>query len=196
LEAARHYGVKKVIYPSSAAVYGIAEAPTREDFPISPQNAYGMSKEMAEIAFRRWDTIYGVSSVCFRIFNGYGPRAAKSGVVGVFLEKKLKGEPIGILGDGGAERDFIYVSDIVDAFLLSTNTEGSGLYNLGSGVTRTVKELATLIGGPIDYGPAREGEPPVILADISSVQRDLGWRPTVSLEQGITNVLDSLGLEN
>jgi UDP-glucose 4-epimerase len=190
LEAARYHNVTKVIYPSSAAVYGTAEWPTSEEHPINPGNPYGFSKWLGELAINHWHQVFGVPSISYRIFNGYGPRAETSGVVGAFLKRRRAEQPIGILGDGSALRDFIYVSDIVDAFLLGAESDVAGrVYNIASGSPRSVKELAELMGCEIEYGPAREGEPPVICGDISKIMTDLGWKPSVSLEDGIKSLL-------
>ncbi len=190
LEAARHGGKAKVIYPSSAAVYGVAQWPTREDHPVDTSHPYGFSKWMGEQAVLHWHRTFGVPGIVFRIFNGYGPRDLSPGVVGRFLKCRHAGEPIRILGDGSARRDFIYVGDIVDAFILGAESDKSGeIYNLASGSTRTVRELAELIGCAIEYGPARPGEPEVICADIAKIKHDLSWEPKVSLETGIAAAL-------
>lgn len=193
LEAARYHGINKIINLSSAAVYGIPDNwPTPEDCSKRPINAYGLSKLMAEQALVHWQQVYGVDSLSFRIFNGYGPRAIHNDVIGVFMSKKLAGEPITITGDGSACRDFIYIDDIVSALLKGAESRHTGkAYNLASGTPRTVKELAELIGGEIEYIPARPGEPPVLCADISQIRTELGWEPKITLEEGVEKLLES-----
>ncbi|KIL97785.1 UDP-glucose 4-epimerase [Paramagnetospirillum magnetotacticum MS-1] len=186
LEAARHHKVRKVINASSAAVYGIAAAPTAEDHPINPVNPYGLTKWMAEEACAHWSKVFGVATLSFRIFNCYGPRATASGPIGFFLKKAAAGEALTVTGDGTQERDFIHVSDVVAAFLAGAASEkSSAAYNLGSGRPETVNRLAELVGGAITYIPARPGEPKVILADTTRIRAELGWEPKVSLAAGI-----------
>jgi UDP-glucose 4-epimerase len=191
LEAARVNGMKKFVYPSSAAVYGTAAWPTREDHPIAYGNLYGMTKWMGEVVVGNWHRFLGVPSLSFRVFNGYGPRMTPAGgVVGAFLKRLVERKPVVILGDGGAQRDFVYITDIVEAFVRGAESDRTGeIYNLASGKTRTVKELATLLGCAIEYGPPRAGEPPVICADVSKIRDHLGWEAKVGLEEGVAALL-------
>ncbi len=186
LEAARHHKIAKVINASSAAVYGIATAPTAEDHPIAPVNPYGLTKWMAEEACAHWSKVFGVATISFRIFNCYGPRATASGPVGFFLKKAAAGEAITVTGDGTQERDFIHVADVVSAFLAGAASDRSGVaYNLGSGRPETINHLAELVGGPIQYVAPRPGEPKVILADTTRIRAELGWEPRITLADGI-----------
>jgi len=196
LEAARHRKNIRVIYPSSAAVYGTAVPPTREDHPINPGNPYGLSKWLGEEACHHWHKVFGVPTLSFRIFNCYGPRGLTGGPVVFFAQKRLKGEPLTLTGDGSAQRDFIYVADVIDAFIAGAESDRAGeSYNLGTGIPETVRRLAELVGGEIVCIPARP-EPPVILADISKIRRELGWAPRVTLAEGIKRVLDDMGLSS
>ncbi len=189
LEAARAHAIKKVVYPSSAAVYGTAVPPTREDHPINPDNPYALTKWMGEEVCRHWSKVFGVGTVSFRVFNGYGPRSAISGPVGFFLKRKKAGEPLTVTGDGSQTRDFIYVSDIVDALIAGALSDRSGeVYNLATGKPESVKHLAELVGGDIAFIPPRP-EPPVILADVSKLKTELGWEPKVSLAEGIARMV-------
>lgn len=186
LEAARHHKVGTVINASSAAVYGIAQAPTAEDHPIAPVNPYGLTKWMAEEACVHWSKVFGVATISFRIFNCYGPRATASGPVGFFLKKAAAGEALTVTGDGTQERDFIHVTDVVSAFLAGAASDRSGTaYNLGSGTPETVNRLAELVGGAITYIASRPGEPKVILADTTRIRTELGWEPRITLADGI-----------
>lgn len=194
LEAARAHKIAKLIYPSSAAVYGTAAPPTREDHPINPGNPYGLSKWLGEEACQHWHKVFGVPSLSFRIFNCYGPRAYTSGPVGLFVQKRKNGEHLTLTGDGSAQRDFIHVSDVVDAMIAGAESNYAGeAYNLGTGVPETVLRLAKLVGGDIAFLPPRP-EPPVILADVSKIRSHLNWRPKVSLADGILTVLAEAGL--
>lgn len=189
LEAARAHGVKKVVYPSSAAVYGTATPPTREDHPINPDNPYALTKWMGEEVCHHWSKVFGVGTVSFRIFNGYGPRSAVSGPVGFFLKRKKEGLPLTVTGDGTQTRDFIHVDDIVDALIAGALSDRSGeVYNLATGKPQSVLELARAVGGEISFIPPRN-EPPVILADVSKLKSELGWEPKVSLAEGIARMV-------
>jgi UDP-glucose 4-epimerase len=192
LEAARVQSMKRVINPSSAAVYGTAEWPTREDHPKNPVSPYGLTKWMAELAAQHWSRVFDVPTVSFRIFNGYGPRAYRNGVVSVFLDKCLAGETVTLSGDGNQKRDFIYISDIIDAFVNGAHhAEDGAVYNLGSGQPRTLNDLVKAMGLSVEYGPSNPGEPEVICADISKIKADLGWSAKVSLEEGIAKTLET-----
>lgn len=195
LEAARFHSMKRVVNPSSAAVYGTATWPTREDHPKNPVSPYGFTKWMAEMAGQHWNQVFGVPTVSFRIFNGYGSRAFRYGVVSIFLNKRLAGETVILSGDGNQKRDFIYITDIVDAFVRGAHRAADGaVYNLGSGRPRTLNDLVKAMGLSVEHGPSRPGEPEVICADISKITADLSWSPKVSLEQGVANLLAENGL--
>lgn len=195
LEAARFQSIKRVIKPSSAAVYGQAEWPTPENHPKNPVSPYGLTQWMAEEAARHWSDVFGVPTVSFRIFNGYGPRAYRNGVVSAFLDKRLAGETAILTGDGNQKRDFIYISDIVDAFIKGADqAEDGAVYNLGSGQPRTLNDLVKAMGLTVEYSPARPGEPEVICADTTKIKKDLSWSPEVSLEEGISALLAESGL--
>lgn len=192
LEAARIHHFK-IIYTSSAAVYGKAQWPTSEDQPAKPIDPYGVSKWLGELILQSWNKFYNIPYLSFRIFNGYGPRMSGVGVFGVFLKKIMEGKPITITGDGSAQRDFIYIDDIVDALLSGAQNSKSGLtYNIGTGILRTVKELATILGADIEYIAPRLEEPPVYCADISKIKHDLGWSPKISLEEGVKKTLKKI----
>jgi len=190
LAAARIHGCK-IIYTSSAAVYGEAAWPTREDHPPQPLNAYGLSKWIGELLLDHWHVIYAIPYLTFRIFNGYGPRNSTAGVFGIFLKKTLEGKSLTITGDGNAQRDFVYIDDIVAALVRGAESDADGAaYNVGTGILRPVLDMATLLGGKLEYIPPRAEEPPVYCADISKIKKELGWTPHVTLEEGVRKTLD------
>jgi len=194
LECARQAGVAKFVYAASSSCYGLAETPTREDHPIRPKYPYALSKYHGEQAALHWHAVYGLPVNSVRIFNAYGTRSRTSGaygaVFGVFLRQKIAGKPFTVVGDGTQARDFLYVTDVAKAFVLAAETPLAGrIWNLGAGNPQPVNRLVELLGGEVVYIPKRPGEPDVTHADITAITRDLGWRPEVSFEQGVSNIL-------
>ncbi len=194
LEAARAAGVEKLVYAASSSCYGLADTPTAEDHPIAPQYPYGLSKYQGEQVCFHWHKIYGLAVNSIRIFNAYGTRSRTSGaygaVFGVFLKQKLEGKPFTVVGDGIQRRDFLYVTDVVGAFLAAAETERVGeVWNLGAGDPQSVNRLVELLGGEVVYIPKRPGEPDCTWADIAKITSELGWKPKVSFEQGVEKIL-------
>jgi len=197
LECARHSGVSKFVYAASSSCYGIADVPTGENHPIDPQYPYALSKYQGEQAVFHWNKVYGLPVNSIRIFNAYGTRSRTSGaygaVFGVFLKQKLAGKPFTVVGDGNQTRDFLYVTDVVDAFLRAAEAAHIGqVYNLGAGKPQSVNYLVDLLGGEAVHIPKRPGEPDCTWADISKITSELGWSPHVSFEQGVENILDNI----
>ena len=194
LECARAAGVKKFVYAASSSCYGIAATPTREDCPIAPLYPYALSKYQGEQAMFHWNMVYGLPVNSIRIFNAYGTRSRTSGaygaVFGVFLKQKLADKPFTVVGDGTQTRDFLYVTDIVEAFLLAAETEKTGnVWNLGAGNPQSVKHLVDLLGGPVVHIPKRPCEPDCTWADVTKIRRDLGWVQKVSFEEGVRRIV-------
>ena len=194
LECARAVNAKKFVYAASSSCYGLAATPTREDHPIAPQYPYALSKYQGEQAAFHWHQVYRLPVNAIRIFNAYGTRSRTSGaygaVFGVFLKQKLAGKPFTVVGDGTQRRDFLYVTDVAEAFLLAAETDKTGeTWNLGAGNPQSVNRLVELLGGPVVYIPKRPGEPDCTWADIGKIQRDLGWKPKVSFEEGVGRIL-------
>jgi UDP-glucose 4-epimerase len=196
LEAARHARVKKVVYAASSSCYGLAsELPTTESAPIQPEYPYALSKYLGERTALHWGQVYGLPVISLRMFNVYGPRVKTTGaygaVFGVFLAQKLHGRPFTVVGDGTQRRDFVYVTDVARAYLLAAESDRAGeVYNLGGGgQPPTINDLVRLMGGDVVYVPKRPGEPDCTWADVSKIQRHLGWTPTVSFPQGVVSML-------
>lgn len=194
LECARHAGVRKFVYTASSSCYGLAATPTAEDHPIAPQYPYALSKYQGEQAAFHWHQVYGlpVNSIC--IFNAYGTRVRTTGaygaVFGVFLRQKLAGQPYTVVGDGTQSRDFIYATDVAEAFLAAAESEITGMrFNVGAGNPQSVNRLIELLGGDVIYLPKRPGEPDCTFADISRIKALLGWQPRVSFEEGVARML-------
>jgi len=197
LECARAAAVRKFVYAASSSCYGLADVPTREDHPINPKYPYALSKYQGEMAAFHWHNVYRLPVNAIRIFNAYGTRSRTSGaygaVFGVFLRQKLAGAPFTVVGDGTQRRDFLYVTDVAEAFLAAAETDRVGDYwNLGAGNPQSVNRLVELLGGRVTYIPKRPGEPDCTWADITKITKDLGWKPRVSFEEGVQRILNEI----
>jgi UDP-glucose 4-epimerase len=197
LECARAAKVEKFVYAASSSCYGLADVPTREDHRIDPQYPYALSKYQGEQAAFHWHRVYKLPVNAIRIFNAYGTRSRTSGaygaVFGVFLRQKLAGKPYTVVGDGSQKRDFLYVTDVAKAFLAAAETPRTGeFWNLGAGKPQSVNRLVDLLGGEKTYIPKRPGEPDCTWADITKIQKELGWRPEVSFEEGVAKIVANI----
>jgi len=195
LKIARDVGAK-LIFTSSAAVYGELNNVAREDLKPSPISFYGITKLECEKLCMRYYEEYGTDIVVLRLFNVFGERA-QGGVVKIFLERAREGKPLIIYGDGEAVRDFIYVGDVVDALIKAALSEkASGrILNIGSGKPTKVKELAEVVaketGVKIIYESERRGEIKFSLADISLAKKLLNWNPKIYLIDWLRSSLRS-----
>jgi UDP-glucose 4-epimerase len=195
LEAARAAGVGRFVYAASSSCYGLPDIfPTPEDAPLRPQYPYALTKLLGEQYVLAWGRTYGLPVVSLRFFNVYGPRSRTSGaygaVFGVFLAQKLAGSPFTVVGDGTQTRDFVHVSDVVDALARAAAAELPGeVLNVGSGVPQSINRLVDLLGGQAVHVPKRPGEPDCTHADIRRIRERLGWRPQVRFEDGVRDLL-------
>lgn len=186
----------KLVFTSSAAVYGELSDVAREDLKPNPISFYGATKLEGEKLCMRYHEEYGTDIVVLRLFNVFGERA-RGGVVKIFLERAREGKPLIIYGDGEAVRDFIYVGDVVDALIKAALSEkASGrILNIGSGKPTKVRELAEVVaketGVKIIYESERRGEIKFSLADISLAKKMLNWNPKIYLIDWIRSSLRS-----
>jgi UDP-glucose 4-epimerase len=198
LQCAKDAGVKRMVYAASSSSYGIPKVyPTSETSPISPQYPYALTKYMGEELVLHWAQTYKLPAVSLRLFNVYGPRSRTTGaygaVFGVFLAQKLNGRPYTVVGDGTQTRDFTYVTDVAAAFVKAAQSDVSGeAINVGSGNHYSVNRLVELLGGPVVYIPKRPGEPDCTFADTRKISELLGWKPIVTFETGVQNMIDSI----
>ncbi len=198
LEAARHSDVKRFVYSASSSCYGIPDKyPTPEGSDIQPQYPYALAKRMGEELVEHWAQLYNLPAISLRFFNVYGTRSRTSGtygaVFGVFLAQKLADKPYTIVGDGNQTRDFTYVTDIVSALIAAAESSlFNKIYNVGSDTTVSVNKIVELLGGDKVNIPKRPGEPDCTYADISKIKDDLGWYPTVSIEEGVDKILENI----
>jgi UDP-glucose 4-epimerase len=198
LVAAKNAKVAKVIYSASSSAYGDQPImPLVEDMTAAPKSPYGLQKYIGELYCRVFSVVYGLPTVSLRYFNVYGSRFNAEGayalVIGTFLKQRLVGKPMTITGDGKQTRDFTHVSDVVRANMLAAekadvgnpvNDRGGEVFNIGAGKNVSISRIAELIGGPVAHIPARL-EPHDSLADNSRARKLLGWKPAMSIEQGI-----------
>jgi len=184
--------VKKFVFSSTSAVYGLKNSPGEEAVPLNEDmvpdclNAYSCSKLASEQACKMYTDLYGLPTICLRYFNVYGPNQPKKGsyapVIGIFSRQKKNKEPMTIVGDGLQTRDYVHVSDVVIANILAATSDVYGeVFNVGSGKNYSVLELAKMMGGEYTYVPARAGEARHTLADISKIREYLGWNPAMNL---------------
>jgi UDP-glucose 4-epimerase len=206
LLAARDEGVKRLVFASSSSVYGDGgELPRREANPTNPASPYAVSKLAAERYCISCSKIYGLETVSLRYFNVFGPgqdpRSQYAAVVPRFITSIAAEKPVLIYGDGTQSRDFTYVSNVVDANLLAAQANGvsGSVINVATGTSTTVNELADLIGTIVgrpalrEFAPPRPAEIRASWASIDTAQDLLGWKPEVSLEDGLRFAVEALG---
>ena len=199
LKASIDNNIKRFIYSASSSCYGIPKKfPTKETSEISPQYPYALTKRLGEELVIHFAKIYNLNATSLRFFNVYGPRARTSGnygaVFGVFLAQKIANEPFTIVGDGKQTRDFTFVSDIVDAIIKVSkkNNLSGNIFNVGSGKTISINKIVHLLEGKKRRIPKRPGEPDITFADISEIKRKTGWKPKISINEGIKIMLENI----
>jgi UDP-glucose 4-epimerase len=206
LEAARGAGTRRFVFVSTGgAIYGEGEGqrlPLDESTAIAPMSAYGQSKFAAEGYLALYERLHGLSGISLRLGNVYGPRQdplGEAGVIAIFCGKLKGGERPTVYGDGTQTRDYIYVGDVVAAALAAAGAETTGPVNIGTGIEASVLELAETLGrlGGVESfepepAPPRAGEVQRISIDAGRAERELGWRPATSLEDGLRLTLDSI----
>ena len=198
LEACRKNKIKKIIYAASASCYGLPKkCPTNELEKINVKYPYAFTKWQGEELVKHWFEIYKLPYISMRFFNVYGPRSRTSGaygaVFGVFLAQKVAKRPLTVVGSGKQTRDFIHITDIVEALYKAAFSKVEGkIYNVGSGKETSVNKIANLISKKRISIPKRPGEPDRSLSDIKKIKKDLNWRPKVSIEKGVQDLLENL----
>jgi|TARA_B110000977_G_C11072183_1_gene489908 UDP-glucose 4-epimerase len=198
LELSKKLKVKKFIYAASSSCYGLAKTPTKEDFTIDTKYPYALSKYQAEQLVIHWQKVYKIPFISIRIFNAYGTRSRTSGaygaVIGTFLKQKIMKKPLTIVGNGKQRRDFIYVTDVANAFYkAAVSDKKNEIYNLGFGKSITVNYLAKKLSKELTYIPLRKGEPFETLADIKKIKKDLNWSPKIPFDEGIKIIINNIG---
>jgi len=200
LEAARHAGVRKIVFSSSAGIFGeLKQLPIREDHPVEPDTPYGASKLAAEKLCLAYAKLYELDAVCLRYFNVYGVNQrydAYGNVIPIFAHRLLNGLPLTVFGDGEQTRDFVNVRDVARANLLAAQAIGvSGAFNIASGTAITINQLLTLLRDAsglqpqIEHNPPRQGDVRHSRADITAARTILGYEPFIDLGEGLTEYM-------
>lgn len=200
LEAATEIKVKGFFFASSAAVYGDAkQIPINEDFTKNPISPYGLAKLSAEFLIRMFNKRHGLPYLIFRYSNIYGPRqdsSAEGGVVSIFINRILKGQPVTIFGDGKQTRDFIYVSDVINANLLIFQRSTTRTFNVATQESISINNLFEKIS-KISHLKAEKLHQPLKYFEVKNsqlsrekIEKEVGWIPEVSIDQGLKNTID------
>jgi UDP-glucose 4-epimerase len=194
LLAARDAGVKRFIYSGSSTYYGNRTPPHRESDPPDLLNIYGVTKRVGEQYTLLFDRGFDLPSLVLRYFNVYGPRQPETGayalVLGIFLKRRADGKVLEIHGDGRQRRDFVHVRDVVAANIAAYESSLRGeVFNVGSGTSLSVKELADMISPDQMHTEARKGDSTATLADISKIRAQLGWSPKIAFTEGLKELL-------
>jgi UDP-glucose 4-epimerase len=201
-EAARQAGVRKVVHTSSGgSIYGTPVTyPTAEDVPTDPASPYAAGKVAGEVYLNMFRNLYGLECSHIAPGNVYGPRQdphGEAGVVAIFSQALLSGRPTKIFGDGTDTRDYVFVEDVVDAFVKASGEAGGGQrFNVGTGVETSVRQLHSAIakaaGAPDEpeFLPSRLGDLKRSCLDIGLAKQVLGWTPAVGIDDGVARTVD------
>ncbi len=197
LQCAREAGVKRFVYSSTSSGYGNNPYPNDETQPDDCLNPYSASKVAGEKFCKMYYNLYGLETVVLRYFNVFGQRSPTKGqyapVIGIFRRQRDAGEPLTLVGDGSQRRDFVHVSDVARANYLASimplknmakfdgHDYTGEVFNIGSGVNYSIKEIADAISSVQTNIPEREGEMATTLADISKVGNVIGWKPEIDV---------------
>lgn len=196
LEACRKTGVKRIIFASSAAVYGNnASIPIQEDASTGPESFYGLSKLTVERYLSLYRELFGLEYVILRYANVYGERqgdAGEGGVISIFARRIAEGQPIRIFGDGGQTRDFVYVRDVADAnYKALVTTHPDRVYNVSTRTETSINELVSLLGSIAgrevtkEYLEARAGDIYRSSLNNNAACEKLGWQPATAFIDGL-----------
>ena len=192
--------VKNIIFSSSAAVYGNSlDTLISEKSHLNPLSSYGASKLVAEYNLQTFSKLFGLNSISLRLFNVYGNgQSSEAGVVRKFLKNISKDVPLEIFGDGMQTRDFVHISDVIEAFycaIRNIEAKRGEIYNIGSGSATSINELASLLISSkekdlqVIHKPALEGEIKDSKADISLAKNDIGYSPQIPLSDGLASLV-------
>lgn len=197
LELSKKNGAKRFIFSSSSSVYGNPKyTPIDEKHSTNPLSPYALHKLVGEQYCKLYSEVYNLDTVCLRYFNAYGHRMPNKGayrsVISIFNEQHNKKQPLNIVNDGEQRRDYVHVNDIVNANILCANSTkklNGDIFNVGTGKSYSVNEVADMFGGEKKYGEKRI-EPKNSIADISKIDLDLNWKSKNKLETWINTFIE------
>ena len=190
--------VKKIIYSASSSCYGIPKKyPTSENEIIDPKIPYALTKRIAEEILLHYGNVYKIKVVSLRLFNVYGTKSRTSGtygaMFGVFLKQKLSNSPLTVVGSGRQTRDFTYVTDVVNAFIKCIKYNGNKMiFNIGTGKPVSVNKIVKILKCKKVNIPKRPGEPSITHANPKLALRELNWKYTINIKEGINLVLKDI----
>lgn len=200
VESAREAGVERLIMASTGgAMYGDQPVPFNESMAASPLSPYGVSKRAGELYLNYYFQEYDLPYVALRYSNVYGPRQnphGESGVIAIFSEKIVNNQQPIINGNGENTRDYVFVSDVAQANLLALGTTFVGCVNIGTGTEISTNQVFEAVVDEFkvdvlkEHGPARPGEQQRSSLDASLAEKELGWKPVVTFDEGVTQVVE------
>jgi len=196
-DIARKFNVKKFVYAASSSCYGLNNSKINEKEKISIEHPYALSKYMGEYVAFSLAKIFNIPTNSIRIFNAYGPRVRSNSnygaVFGVFFKQKMSKKPLTVVGDGNQKRDYVYVTDVCDAFYkCAVSKHRNVTFNLGTGEPKTINYLVKLIDSKTERLPWRPGEPRVTWANVKKIKKYLGWKPKVTFKDGVKLMLNNI----
>ena len=194
LQLSKKHGVKKVVFASSAAVYGLnKEIPLNEGSSCDPISPYGINKLIGEFYCNKWKNIYDLDTLCFRFSNVFGPKqgtVGEGGVISIFVKRVLQDEELVVFGNGEQTRDFIYVQDIAEAIYRGVEQNLTGIYNLSTNTEISVNQVIDYLNKlgnvkDVVYENQKNGDIKHSRLDNSKLKEDLGWEPLHTFYEGL-----------
>jgi len=197
IETGKTLKVKKIIYAASSSCYGLNDSKIKENEKISLKHPYALSKYTGEFVALSLAKIYKIPVNSIRIFNAYGPRVRSSSnygaVFGVFFKQKMSGKPLTVVGDGNQKRDYVYVTDVCDAFYkCAISKYENEIFNLGTGKPQKINHLVKILDSKITKIPWRPGEPRVTWANVKKIKSYLQWKPKVDFKTGVKIMMKNI----
>lgn len=198
VEYCKNHGINKIIYAASSSCYGVPKKyPTNENEKIDTRYPYSFTKYIAEEVLIHWGQVYNIEIKSLRLFNVFGPRVRTIGhygaMFGVFLAQKANGFPLTIVGNGKQKRDFTFVSDVVEAFILAGKSDSKKkIFNIGTGKPVSINYVASLISKNKINIPKRPGEPDKTHSNIALAKKHLNYNPKIKFKDGLNFMLSSL----
>ncbi|QGK70792.1 NAD-dependent epimerase/dehydratase family protein [Allosaccharopolyspora coralli] len=198
LELARQRGIGQFVLASTNAVVGdIGHGTISEDLPLQPLTPYGATKAAGEMLLSGYAGAYGLATASLRFTNIYGPGMGhKDSFIPRLMRAALAGEGVEVYGDGSQSRDFVHLSDVVQGIMAAFDKQYTGSAIIGSGESISVTQLIEAVRAatgeplPVEHVPAKQGEMPAVIVDVSTAKRELGYTPTMGLTDGLRTVWD------